>query len=200
MSGFVAACRTLGRDIAVSLRGITQLTFGRAEGIRVFENDREMASRSFIAALFSFPIFLLFRYLDWLSGAVPAEGAHALALDLLSFPISWAGFALLSLPLLRSLGLEAAWSRYLVAWNWCNFAQYILLLVSSLPLALHAPSIFAQTSALVGYGWALWLEWYVTRLVLNTTPLTAAVIVAADVAFGALVALMPALPLPHLSF
>jgi hypothetical protein len=200
MSGnFVTACRSFGREIATSARGIAMLTFGRAEGIRAFGDDLNVTRRSFVAALFAFPLFLVFHYLDWLSGSAAVESTHALLLDCLTFPISWAGFALLAQPLLRSIGVEPRWTRFIAAWNWSNLAQYLLLLVTSLPLVLHAPIILAQTAVLVGYGWALWLEWTVTRLTLQVSPMAAAMVVAADVGFSAVVSLITIYPLSSFS-
>jgi hypothetical protein len=97
------------------------------------------------------------------------------------------------------LGVEQQWPRYIAAWNWSNLAQYALLFVTSLPVVLHAPSIASETCALVGYGWALWLEWYVTRLVLNVSPTGAALLVAVDVGFSAIVSLVALVPLQSLS-
>ena len=162
----VAVLRLMGREIVSGGRGIVMLTFGQAAGIRAYTNDIAATRRSFVTALFSLPIFVMFHVLDWVSGVGTVEPPHTLALDLLSFPISWAGFALISLPLVRMLGAEAQWPRYINAWNWSNLAQYALLFMMSLPVVLHAPPIASETCALVGYGWALWLEWYVTRLVL----------------------------------
>jgi hypothetical protein len=141
----------------------------------------------------------MFHFIDWLAGTGPLETPHAIALDLLTFPISWAGFALISIPLVRMLGAERLWPRYIAAWNWSNLAQYLLLFVSSVPVVLHAPPIAAETCALVGYGWALWLEWYVTRLVLNVSPTAAALLVAVDVGFSAMISLMTLVPLQSLS-
>jgi hypothetical protein len=191
--------RLWAQEIAFSARGIAMLTFGRAEGARVFGNDLAATRRSFITALFALPIFLLFHYLDWLAGTGPLEGNHALILDLLSYPISWAGYALIALPLLRMLGLETAWPRFIAAWNWSNLAQYVLLMLTSLPLLAHAPSIVSETSALVGYGWALWLEWWTARLVLNLPGSGAALLVLADVGFSAIVSLITLYPMPGLS-
>ena len=198
--GFVAACRSFGREILAGARGIVLLAFGYETGIQAFTGDRDTTRRSFVTALFAFPLFVVFHYLDWLSGTAQLEGVHALLLDCLTFPISWAGFALLARPLLRSLGVEARWLRFIAAWNWCNLAQYLLLLATSAPLVLHAPLLLAQTVVLVGYCWALWLEWTVARLTLQVTPLAAAMVVAADVGFGALVSLATALPISSLSF
>ncbi|MCB8876727.1 hypothetical protein [Acidisoma silvae] len=191
--------RLWAREIGFSARGIAMLTFGRPEGARVFTNDMAATQRSFITALFVFPIFLLFHYLDWLAGTGPLEGRHALILDLLSFPITWAGYALLALPLLRMLGLEALWPRFIAAWNWSNLAQYVLLMLTSLPMLAHAPSIVSETAALVGYGWALWLEWWMARLVLGVSPSGAALLVLVDVAFSAIVSLVTTYPLPGFS-
>ncbi|GAB0116369.1 hypothetical protein [Acidisoma sp. 7E03] len=197
--GFASACRSFGREILGSARGIALLAFGYEDGARAFTGERDATRRSFVAALFAFPLFLVFHYLDWLSGTAPREGAHALALDCLTFPISWAGFALLAVPLLRSLGAETRWLRFIMAWNWCNLAQYLLLLATSLPLVLHVPLMLGQVVVLVGYCWALWLEWTVARLTLQVTPVAAAMVVAADVGFGALVSLITLLPASSLS-
>jgi hypothetical protein len=191
--------RLWGQEIALSARGIARLTFGRADGARVFSNDIGAARRSFITALLAFPIFLLFHYLDWLVGTGPLEGTHALLLDLLTYPISWAGFALLSLPLLRMLGMEEQWPRFISAWNWSNLAQYCLLLVTSMPLLAHAPSLVSETAALVGYGWALWLEWWTARLVMKLSPSGTALLVLVDVGFSALVSLITVYPIPSFS-
>lgn len=200
MSGrFADDLRAAGREVVTGARGIAMLTFGQAAGIRAFINDIGAARRSFITALFVFPIFVMFHFLDWLAGTGPIEAPHAMALDLLTYPISWAGFALISIPLVRRLGAERLWPRYIAAWNWSNLAQYVLLFMTSLPVLFHAPPIAAETSALVGYGWALWLEWYVTRLVLNLTPTAAALLVAVDVGFSAAASLLTLIPLHSLS-
>jgi hypothetical protein len=200
MSGrFVEGLRLTAREVVVGARGIAMLTFGQAAGIRAFTNDLAVTRRSFVTALFSLPIFLMFHVLDWLAGVGPIEAPHAMALDLLSFPISWAGFALISIPIVRMLGVEQQWPRYITAWNWSNLAQYGLLFVTSVPVVLHVPAIASETCALVGYGWALWLEWYVTRLALNLSPTAAALLVAVDVGFSAIVSLVTLIPWQSLS-
>ncbi|WP_419757900.1 hypothetical protein [Acidisoma sp.] len=195
MSGrFADGLRLMGREIVADARAIAQLTFGRADGIRAFTNDVGATRRSFVTAIFSLPIFVMFHVLDWLAGVGPIDPPHVMVLDLLTFPISWAGFALVSLPLVRVLKAEAQWPRYISAWNWSNFAQYVLLFVTSVPAVLHVPPIASETCALVGYGWALWLEWFVTRLVLNVSPTGAALLVAVDVGFSAIVSLVTLVP------
>ncbi|WP_284943915.1 hypothetical protein [Acidisoma cladoniae] len=191
--------RLVGGEIAGSLRGIAALTFGKAAGLRAFGNDLGVARRSFVTPFFALPIFVVLRFVDWVGGTAPLEGAHAFALDLLTFIIGWAGFALISRPLVRMLAQERDWPRYIAVWNWSNVAQYCLLLVTSLPVLFHAPAMVAETIALVGFGWALWLEWYVTKLSLDVTPTSAALIVAADVGLGAVLSLLTLVPFNSLS-
>ena len=200
MSGrFAEGLRQTAREVVASCRGIAMLTVGNQAGLGAFTNDIAATRRSFVTALFSLPIFVAFHVLDWLTGIGPVDPPRLMVLDFLTFPISWAGFALISVPLVRKLGAEHQWPRYISAWNWSNLAQYALLFVSSLPAVLHAPPIASETCALVGYGWALWLEWYVTRLVLKLSPTAAALIVAVDVGFSAIVSLMTLIPWQHLS-
>ena len=71
--------------------------------------------------------------------------------------------------------------------------------VATVPAVLHVPAIASETCALVGYGWALWLEWFVTRLVLNLSPTAAALLVAVDVGFSAIVSLVTLIPWQSLS-
>ena len=195
MSGrFVEGMRLTAREVVTGGRAIAMLTVGQADGVRAFTNDIAVTRRSFVTAIFSLPIFVMFHVLDWLAGVGSIDPPRLMVIDLLTFPISWAGFALISIPLVRMLGAEQQWPRYITAWNWSNLAQYVLLFVTSLPAVLHVPPIASETCALVGYGWALWLEWFVTRLVLNLSPTAAALLVAVDVGFSAIVSLVTLIP------
>jgi hypothetical protein len=181
MSGrFAEELRLIGREIVTSGRAIARLGIGQAADIRAFSNDVAATRRSFVTAILSLPIFILFHVLDWAAGLAPLDPPRLMVIDLLTFPISWAGFALVSIPLVRMLGAEPQWPR-------------------SLPSVLHVPAIASETCALVGYGWALWLEWFVTRLVLNISPTAAALLVAVDVGFSAAISLMTLIPWQSLS-
>ena len=102
--------------------------------------------------------------------------------------IGWAGFALLSRPLVAMLGRSARWPRFIAAWNWCNVAQYCLLMAACVPELAGAPVWMQQAAGLVALGWALWLEWYATRLALEIAPVQAAGLVLVDVVIEMLIA------------
>jgi len=82
------------------------------------------------------------------------------------------------------IGRERRWPGYIAVWNWCNVVQYALLLLAAIPALLHAPAQIGQATELIAVGWALWLEWFATRLALDVTALTAAALVGADLLIG----------------
>jgi hypothetical protein len=182
---------TLVRSIASGMQAALLLARGRPEGLRYAETDLGGAARSFWAMALALPAFICLRLTDMSGERVPA---HDFALDLLSYLIGWIGFALLSRPVVDSMGRASRWPRFIVVWNWCNVVQYLLLVIAAVPGLLGAPEFLQQVVALVAVGWALWLEWFAIRLALDVTTLPALGLVALDVAIGlALTALGQAL-------
>lgn len=166
------------------------LARGRADGLRHVEAGLDGAARSFFAAMICVPGFLCLRMLDWLDSGIPLRLGHALATDLLGYVIAWTGFALVSRSVARRLGRVEQWPRYIAAWNWCNVAQYALLVMAGLPGLLGVPEFLQQTLGLIALGWALWLEWYATRLALEVDVLPAVGLVLLDIALVYLVDLV----------
>jgi len=182
------------------LQGAMLLARGRAEGMTLVAARevpaQQTAARSFWAAAICLPAFICLQLID-LAGdpRLPPHFAHGMALQLLGYAVDWAGFALLSREVARAMGRLNVWPRYIAAWNWCQVAQYLLLVAASLPPLLHLPDIVGETTWLVASGWALWIEWYATKLALGIGGLPAAGMVLLDEAFGfALLALIQALP------
>ena len=94
------------------------------------------------------------------------------------------GFALLSHRLAGTMGRAALWPRFIAVWNWCNVVQYLMLVTAALASLLELPDLLAQTIWLVATGWALWLEWYATRLALAIPAGPAVALVGLDFALG----------------
>lgn len=167
--------------VGAGLQAAMLLARGRPEGLRYVEPGLAGARRSFWAVLVCLPLFAGLRFAGWTASASPA---HACASDLFGYVIGWVGFAALSHSLVAMLGRERAWPRYIAAWNWCNVAQYVLLLIAAVPALFGAAAWLQQSAGLVAVGWAVWLEWYAARLTLGVGPLTAALLTGIDLLLG----------------
>lgn len=168
------------------LRGIVGallLARGRRDGIEAFRPSLEDARASFLAAAICLPIFLLLR-----AGSSPAgmvlDPVRSVVGDLIAFVCSWAGFALASLPIAEAMGRRTLWPRFIAAWNWMNLVQYVVLAVLSLPSFLGLPGMVADALGLVGLFYAIWMQWFATRLSLAVTGAQAAAFVGLDLALS----------------
>jgi hypothetical protein len=187
----------MSEGLISALHGAFLLARGRAEGIALIVPLRtgettlpleNLAARSFWAMALALPAFLSLHLMGWATAGLPPHPGRELALDLLATSVGWLGFAALSHELAGMLGRTTLWPRYLTVWNWCNLVQYLLLVLTTLPSLLGLPPLLAETTWLVGLIWALWLEWYATRLALALPPTQAAAFVGLDFALGLLLA------------
>ena len=166
--------------MARGIAGALLLAGGKVVGAAAFAPTMEDARASFLAALFCLPIFLLLR-----AGSSPAgmvlDPVRSVVGDLIAFVCSWAGFALASLPIAEAMGRRTLWPRFIAAWNWSNLVQYVVLGVLTMPAMLGMPAFIADSLGLLGLGYAIWLQWFVTRTALAVTGLRAAAFVAVDI-------------------
>jgi hypothetical protein len=175
----------MGPLITAGLVGAFLLGRGRREGLALMEGTPDGAWRSFAAALICLPAFLAVRLFAWGSLGMPEGGfPRALAAELIGYVIAWTAFALISLGFAQGWDRVAAWPRFIAAWNWTNVVQYAVLLLLMLPGALGLPAGLAQVLTLVGLGYAIWLEWFVTRHALGVEGGRAAALVGVDLALG----------------
>lgn len=170
--------------LAAGLQGAFSLARGRSEGIGQVAAGRDAARLSFWAMALCLPAFLFLRVTDWAWNGMPPHLGHATALELLAYATGWLAFAVASRPLAALLGRERRWELFVAVWNWCNVIQYLLLVAAAIPRLLGAPDWVCQTAGLVALGWALWLEWYGTRLALDVGGWTATGMVMVDAGIG----------------
>jgi len=158
---------------------------GRAEGLALLAPGMEGARHSFLAAAICLPVLLVLRFYGWaMQGLPPGGAALSLAAELVGYALGWVAFALASRMLAQQAGRGEDWPRFISAWNWSNLVQYALLLVLMLPALLGLPGWVGNALGLAAVGYAIWLEWFVTRLALNLQGATAAMFVVLDLALG----------------
>ena len=111
------------------------------------------------------------------------ESAGIWLIEAVGFVAGWAAFALASEAMAGMAGRSKAWPRFIAAWNWANIPQYAVLVLLSAP-AMVLPPGFGQVLSLVAVGYALWLEWFVTKEALGIPGPSAVMFVLLDVAIG----------------
>ena len=158
---------------------------GRAAGLLLIPPGMESARHSFLAALICLPLFIVLRLIAWwVQGAPPSGVAVALAGELMGYSLGWVGFALASKILAEQAKRAEQWPRFIAAWNWSNIVQYLLLVVLLVPAVLGLPNWIGNALGLAAVGYAMWLEWFVTRTVLGVHSATAVMFVLLDLAIG----------------
>ena len=86
------------------------------------------------------------------------------ARDIMGYVVGWLVFAM-RVTGWRRCSVGRTWGRFIAAWNWCNVIEGMLLVVvGGIPGLLGAPPIVGEACRTVAIGWALWIEWYATRL------------------------------------
>lgn len=160
---------------AAGLRGALLLARGRAEGAALVEPGANGALHSFWAMA----ACLLILGLLALVGDV-GFGPSNLA----AYGVGWLGFAVLSHRIAGALGAGDRWIGFITVWNWCSVVQQALGATGSLPGLLGAPASLAFAAMLIVTGWAVWLEWYATRVTLGVSGLAAAGFVLLDYAIS----------------
>jgi hypothetical protein len=176
--------------VTSGLQGALMLARGRAEGLLRVERGMDGAARSFWAIPLCMPALVFLRLITFAGQGTPSLSGEIILRDLLSFVVSWLSFAVISWHAARALHRTPRWPGFIAAWNWCNVVENLLLVAGSVPGLLGAPLLVDQTVQLVAMIWALWLEWYVVRLALDTRPLTAALLVILDEAITVVFAIL----------
>ena len=161
---------------AAGLRGAVLLARGRAEGAGLVEPGAEGALHSFWAMAACLLILGLLSLADGEVGFLPT--------NLAAYGVGWLGFAVLSHRVAGALGAGDRWIGFITVWNWCSVVQQALVATGSLAGLLGAPGPVSAAAVLVVTGWAIWLEWYATRVALGVGGLAAAGFVLLDYAIS----------------
>lgn len=165
-----------------------RLAGGRADGVVLVPGDRETIIRSFWSIALCLPGLICRLLISWQGSDIPADVAHLIGREVVVFALGWLIFVEVTHRLAPIIGQAERWGRFIAVWNWCNVVEGLLVVVGAVPGALGAPAIVDQGCELITIGWALWLEWYATRLAFGVTPLAAVSLVLLDQSIGILLA------------
>lgn len=179
---------TPNSGVTCGLYAALRLARGRSDGVVLVAGDRASAANSFWSIAFCIPSVICRLLMLWAETGVPSDAAHLLGREIIVFILGWLMFVEASHRLAPLFGQAVRWKRFIAVWNWCNVVEGMLVIAGGLPALIGAPPIIAEASELITIGWALWLEWYATRLALGVGSLTACWLVLLDQAIGIVLA------------
>lgn len=160
------------------------LARGRPDGVVLIAGDRNTTRRSFWSIAFCIPSVICRLLIAWAASGLPPDTVQSLARELVIFILGWLLFVEATHRLAPLIGRAERWERFIAIWNWCNVIEGVLIIIGAVPGLLGAPPLIAEAAELATIGWALWLEWYATRLAFNVGPLTATGLVLLDQSIG----------------
>ena len=169
--------------IRCGIAGAVRLAQGQADGLTWIARDPDAARTSFWAVAICLPAMLMLR-LSALPPTAAGLSPHDVLAPVLLYGIGWAGYALLSRQIVTAMGRQPRWPLFIAAWNWCNVVQYALFFAASVPGWAGAPAWLGQALTIVGLCWALWLQWFATRLALDVGRWRAVLLVVVDLLIG----------------
>lgn len=174
-----------------SVYGAWRLARMDPAGMSLFELSIPGFWRSFYAAAVVVPFYLalvLLRFDQEHDLGAVFELLPFVAVKLIAYAVAWAAFPLVMLALVRLLSLDAFYIPYIIAYNWAAVIQIAVFLPAALieasgllPEALGAIVMMVATAAILFY------QWFVARVALQTTVLTAAGLVVLDLLLGILI-------------
>jgi len=157
MSDSVSQRPTRARSI---LFGIVRIATGHADGLAQFGDTKDAFLHS-LAPLVAFPVVGAMLLL------IQGEALVALS-DLLTTLCALLAPPVLTYEAARLWGRSAQWTRFAVAFNWCQWAipvlAMILVVVAGMLLALGVPSSVGLVLVVIGLaGYGMWLHWFLAR-------------------------------------
>jgi hypothetical protein len=174
--------------VTLGLNAALRLARGRADGVVLVPGDRKTIVRSFWSIALCLPTVICRLLMSWADTGVPTDAAHLMAREVIVFVVGWLVFVEVTHRMAPMIGRAERWGRFIAVWNWCNVIEGVLVILGGVPGMLGAPAIVDQACVLITIGWALWLEWYATRLAFGVTPLAAVGLVLLDQSIGIMLA------------
>jgi hypothetical protein len=173
-------------EMQLAVGGALRLAVGDRRGLGFFDASVEGFWRSFRAAATCYPLYLVLLILrlspaQWTASGVP----RVLAIETIAYVISWVAFPLLMLPLTRWLGQEHRFFGFMVAYNWSQIPQTVLVTLIGLDTATGLlPASSAHVAELGATVAVLVYEWYIARVALQVTGAQATLVVVVDLMLG----------------
>jgi hypothetical protein len=176
-------------EARLALVGALRLARGDRGGLSCFDRSLDGFWRSFRAAIFAYPLYLMLLTMrvtvtEW----ERSGGLWIAAVETIAYVIAWAAFPLVMLSVTRWIGRAPRFFDFMVPYNWSQLPQSALFVLIGLEtetgvLGAPAGSVLEAVAIIA----VLVYEWYIARVALDTTAYAAAFIVLVDLLLGAFI-------------
>jgi hypothetical protein len=180
---------TVWAEAQLALVGTLRLARGDRGGLSCFDRSLDGFWRSFLAAVISYPLYLVLLAMRVSVAEWERSGAwRIVTVETIGYVIAWVGFPLLILYVVRWFGRAHRFFDFMVPYNWCQVPQSALFVLVGLVSAGGMLSAQAsETIDMLAAIATLVYEWFIARVALDTTGLIAAFVVLLDLVLGVLI-------------
>jgi hypothetical protein len=175
-------------EVLYGVFGAWRLALLDRGGMNYFDRSLSGFWKSFFAAALVAPAYLILVVLDLAESNSDAGVLRIFIVHLSAYTLSWVAFPLAVLHICEAIDKREAFVGYIVALNWAEVIQAVVLFpVLLLNAALGgAAAGFGLLTAVV-YLLVLGYQWFVTKTALGIAGLGAAGLVALDLMIGVLI-------------
>jgi hypothetical protein len=173
------------QETVMSIYGAYRLARLDAAGMSYLDTSVAGFWRSFFAAVIIAPFYGILLTIRFTMIAADADPTRFVLTECIAYVVSWTAYPLVMASLTRTLGCWDRFPGYIVAYNWSMVLQITLVLVVALiSIAGVVPQEVGPFLSLATYVAILGYIWFIARAALAVPALTAAGIVAIDIALS----------------
>ena len=173
-------------EVQLAVGGALRLACGDRRGLGFFDASLDGFWRSFRAAAICYPMYLFLLGTRITSAQWAATGwPTVIFVETIAYVIAWVAFPLLMLHIAHWLGRDHRYLAFMVAYNWSQVPQTVLLTIVGLDAATGLfPGHIIQFVEAIATIAVLVYEWYIARVALAVSGPQAALVVVIDVVLG----------------
>lgn len=176
-----------GAELWQALYGAWRLLRLDRQAMRYFDLSHHGVWRSFWAAVYCYPGFLLLLWLR-LDDQTIAQSSllRIVFVETIGYVVAWCAFPLAAIGVCRWIGREDEGFEFVTAYNWSQLLQtafFVLIAVISLPLPDSAALALGRLGLIAMLGY----EWFVAFVSIGAGGWIAAAMVAIDVVLGSFI-------------
>lgn len=169
------------KEVVAALYGAYRLARFDPSGLDFFDATIAGFWRSFFAAVLVAPVYLVLLLIRYGQLVDPITPFRFFAIEVIAYVIAWVAFPVIMVSLARTLGRDAFFIRYIVAYNWGAVLQnglYLPIAILATGGLLSEPS--ANALGLLALSMIIIYAWFITRTALEIAGGIAAGIVGLD--------------------